>query len=138
MIKHMVIGDIMDGSIVPLRPDMSLAEAVDHILESGHMGLPVVDAGASLIGFLSEQDCLSYLVSSSYYADNRTEVNDIMFKEPLSVNIKDSVLDLAQSMQTGKPKNYPVCDQGRLVGLVTRSAIMRSLNHALKTTKVAI
>lgn len=136
--KHMVIGDIMDGSIVPLHPEMSLAEAVDRILDSHHIGLPVVDADYNLVGFLSEQDCLSYLVSGSYYADSRTDVADIMFKEPLKVNINDSVLTLAESMQTGKPKNYPVCDEGRLVGLVTRSAVMKSLNLALKNTRVAI
>lgn len=138
MIKSILVREVMDASIVPLRPEMSLAEAVDHILKSHHMGLPVVDADASLIGFLSEQDCLRYLISGSYYADSRIEVSDIMFKEPLAVGANETVLSLAERMGPGKPKNYPVCDEGKLVGLVTRSGVMRVLNEALKTTKVAI
>ncbi len=138
MFSQKQVGDLMDSSIVALRKEMSLAEAVDRILGSHHHGLPVVDQDNKLVGFLSEHDCLSYLISSSYYLDSRTSVADIMHSEVLSVAASDSVLQLAERMENGKPKIYPVCDQGRFVGVITRSDVMRELNKTLKNTKVAI
>ena len=134
----LIVRDVMDASIVPLRLDTSLAEAVDRITDSHHLGLPVVDSDQQLVGFLSEQDCMKYVISGSYYADSMTRVGDIMRPEPLKVAANESLLALAERMQTGKPKNYPVCDEGRLVGLVTRSAVLRALNQKIKTTKIAI
>lgn len=134
----LIVRDVMDASIVPLRLDTSLAEAVDRITDSHHLGLPVVDSDQQLVGFLSEQDCMKYVISGSYYADSMTRVGDIMRPEPLKVSANESLLALAERMQTGKPKNYPVCDEGRLVGLVTRSAVLRALNEKIKTTKIAI
>ena len=134
----LIVRDVMDASIVPLRLDTSLAEAVDCITDSHHLGLPVVDSDQQLVGFLSEQDCMKYVISGSYCADSMTRVGDIMRPEPLKVAANESLLALAERMQTGKPKNYPVCDEGRLVGLVTRSAVLRALNEKIKTTKIAI
>lgn len=134
----LIVRDVMDASIVPLRLDTSLAEAVDRITDSHHLGLPVVDSDQQLVGFLSEQDCMKYVISGSYYADSLTRVGDIMRPDPLKVAANESLLALAERMQTGKPKNYPVCDEGRLVGLVTRSAVLRALNDKIKTTKIAI
>ena len=134
----LIVRDVMDASIVPLRLDTSLAEAVDRITDSHHLGLPVVDSDQHLVGFLSEQDCMKYVISGSYYADSLTRVGDIMRPDPLKVAANESLLALAERMQTGKPKNYPVCDEGRLVGLVTRSAVLRALNDKIKTTKIAI
>lgn len=134
--KH--VRDVMDSSIVPLRQEMSLAEAVDRILDSHHHGLPVIGDDHRLVGFLSEHDCLRYLISSSYYLDTRTSVSDIMHAEVVSVSANDSVLKLAERMETGKPKIYPVCEEGKLVGVITRSDVMKTLNETLKNTKVAI
>ncbi|HSG03401.1 MAG TPA: CBS domain-containing protein [Marinobacterium sp.] len=136
--ESLIVRDVMDASIVPLRLETSLAQAVDQIIDSHHLGLPVVDGNHRLVGFLSEQDCMKYVISGSYYADSLTRVGDIMRPEPLKVGANDSLLALAERMQTGKPKNYPVCDEGKLVGLVTRSAVLRALNEKIKTTKIAI
>lgn len=134
--KH--VRDVMNSSIVPLNKDMYLAEAVDHILSSHYIGLPVVDTDNKLVGFLSEHDCLRLLITSSYYLEGRTCVSDIMHTEVLAVSANESVLKLAERMDTGKPKIYPVCEEGLLVGIITRSDVMRVLNETLKNTKVAI
>jgi len=136
--RSILVRDVMDGSIVPLRLETSLAQAVDRITDSHHLGLPVVDVDDQLIGFLSEQDCIKYVISGSYYADSLIRVSDIMRTEPLSVGANEQVLALAERMQAGGPKTYPVCENGKLVGMVTRSAIIRALNHKIKTTKIAI
>ena len=133
-----LVRDVMDASIVPLRPETSLSVAVDRITSSHHLGLPVMDDDHVLIGFLSEQDCIKYVISGSYYADSLIRVGDIMRTDPLSVGSNEQILALAEKMQTSRPKTYPVCEDGKLVGMVTRSAVIRALNDKLKTTKIAI
>lgn len=136
--ESILVRDVMDASIRPLRVETSLAEAVDRITDSHYLGLPVVDENQQLVGFLSEQDCIKYVISGSYYADSLIRVGDIMRTDPLSVGSSEQVLTLAERMLTSRPKNYPVCEEGRLVGMVTRSGVIRALNDKIKTTKIAI
>ena len=41
-----------------------------------------------------------------------------------------SVVDLAQNLGAGKPKVYPVVDHDRLIGIVTRTAILAEFAKA--------
>lgn len=138
MLQHKLVGDLMLPVVHPLTGAMSLSQAVDRILASGHNGLPVLDEHQAVIGFLSEHDCLSYLISSSYHCDSRVQVQDIMHREPLCVAPGDSMIDLAQQMSHNRPKSYPVVAHGRLVGLITRHQLMLELNRMLRECKVAI
>ncbi|MDX1343663.1 MAG: CBS domain-containing protein [Reinekea sp.] len=38
-----------------------------------------------------------------------------------------SIIDLAQMMCGNKPKKYPVCENGKLVGVINRSHILKAL-----------
>lgn len=121
---------------IPLRGEMPLVEAIGHILDSGYLGLPVVDAQLNVIGFLSEFDCLPYLISDTYHCESHEIVSDIMRKDPLVVSLGTSIIDLAQKMGLEKPKVYAVVEGKRLAGIVTRSMLMRELNDSLKHCKV--
>ncbi|MCV6588790.1 MAG: CBS domain-containing protein [Marinobacterium sp.] len=132
----MLINEVMYPVNHALRVDMVLPDAVQLILDSGFTGLPVVNDEDRVIGFLSEHDCIPFLLNSSYYTDNRTLVRDIMYSTPLCISSHGTVIDLAQTMSTSKPKVYPVVDEGRLVGIVSRNHIMRELNSMLRSTRV--
>lgn len=116
----------------PLTPELGLAEALDRLHDAGLSGLPVLDAERRLVGFLSEQDCIPSLLSGSYYCDTRTRVEDLMNRNPLSVGPDDSILDLARQMTGAKPKIYPVLEQGKVIGLISRQQVMRALNQQMK------
>jgi CBS domain-containing protein len=135
MFSQKLVSDLMDASVVPLKESDSLEVAVTHIVDSIYPGLPVVDGNGKVLGFLSEHDCLRYLISSSYYLDDRICVSDIMYRQPLTVSPKETLMQLAERMEGGKPKVYPVCDEGKLIGVVTRKEAMRALNDTLLNTK---
>jgi CBS domain-containing protein len=81
-----------------------------------------------VVGFVSEQDCLRSLLVSSYHGEGSPRVEDVMFREPLTVRLDDSVVDVAEMMVKQKPKIYPVVDQsGRLQGLLIRSQVLTCL-----------
>lgn len=130
------VQDAMYPVNTPLTVSMPLVDAVSNILDSGYIGLPVVDHEARVVGFLSEHDCLPHLITDSYHCDSHIEVSDIMRTDPLTVTLGQSVVDLAQQMGLNKPKVYAVVDEGKLVGIITRSMVMRELNNSLKHCKV--
>lgn len=120
----------------PLKENMPMVDAVGLIIDSGYIGLPVVDKDMHVVGFLSEHDCLPHLITDSYHCDSHIQVSDIMRDDPLTVSLGKSVVDLAQQMGLNKPKVYAVVDDGKLVGIITRSMVMRELNDSLRHCKV--
>ncbi|USD39785.1 MULTISPECIES: CBS domain-containing protein [Ferrimonas] len=127
------VKDYMERHPVWLTPEMSLSVAVDTLLEARQPGAPVVDGNHKLVGFVSEQDCLSVLLKSSYHCDITATVADCMRDEVLSVSPEDSVLGLAEIMLGQKPKIYPVVDEGKVVGIIDRSRVLTAISGHLKS-----
>ncbi|MDY7116008.1 CBS domain-containing protein [Halomonas sp. SSL-5] len=90
-------------------------------------GVPVVDDRDHLIGFISEQDVMGKVLESAYLNDEPPLVSDLMRHEVLSVSPTKSITDLAQEMLGNKPKVYPVVEQSRLVGIVTRRDVLNAI-----------
>lgn len=54
-----------------------------------------------------------------------------MYREVLSVSPDLSIIELADLMKVGKPKAYPVIDNDRLVGIITRTDVLRAIGKNL-------
>ena len=52
-----------------------------------------------------------------------------MRSEVLSVGPDENVLDLAKTMTDNKPKSYPVVENGKLLGLIERKAVLAALHQ---------
>jgi CBS domain-containing protein len=117
----------MWNHIEPIRVGTPLTSVVKALLGNHVTGLPVVDDQRHVLGFISEQDCIHALLVSGYHHEGDPTVDDVMFREPLTVSPELAVVDLAQNLGAGKPKVYPVVDHGKLVGIVTRTAILSEL-----------
>ncbi|MNF64588.1 inosine 5'-monophosphate dehydrogenase [compost metagenome] len=127
------VRDHMQRLTHTLSPQLGLAEALDRLHQAGLSGLPVLDERQQLIGFLSEQDCIPSLLTGSYHCDSRTRVEDLMSRAPLSVAPDDSILDLARQMTGSKPKIYPVLQQGKVIGIISRPLVLQALNRQMKS-----
>jgi CBS domain-containing protein len=127
------VSDYMQLRPIKLTTDMPVATAVDKLLKSTHIGAPVVDDNDTLIGWISEQDCLASLLESSYYCEQVAIVKDVMRTDVLTVKAEDSIIELAQQMLTAKPKVYPVIDDHAvLVGIITRRDVLIAMDKQLQ------
>lgn len=122
------IRDHMDRKPVLLDANMSLAAAVEKLLDNNKMGAAVVDDNGNLVGFLSQQDCLAVMLKSSYHCDMTAVVKDCMRTEVLFVGPEDSIVQLAEQMLGTKPKIYPVVEQGKVIGTINRTNVLRGMN----------
>ncbi|MFQ3201148.1 MAG: CBS domain-containing protein [Zhongshania sp.] len=129
MTTSMLVRDVMTSPSPMVKQGSDLGEVVKTLLKHGVFGLPVVNDLHELVGFVSEQDCIHSVLVSSYHCEGSPSVDDVMSCEVLAVEANSSIIDLAQKMGKNKPKSYPVTEDGKLIGLVTRSAILESLWH---------
>lgn len=129
--QSLKVKDYMTLQAVTFKPDMSLTAALDKVIRSDHLGGPVINDQEQVIGFLSEQDLLDKLVKVSYFCQDTHLVSDCMHHDVLSVGPDTSIIELADMMKVGKPKVYPVIDQGKLVGIITRRDVLRALGKNL-------
>lgn len=125
--RSLKVSDVMSNHINPIKCGALLTDVVKTLLNNHVSGLPVVDEQRHVLGFVSEQDCIHSLLVSSYHCEGDPIVDDVMFREPLTVSPELSLVDLAQNLGAGKPKVYPVVENEKLIGLITRSAILLEL-----------
>ncbi|QNI03382.1 CBS domain-containing protein [Halomonas sp. SH5A2] len=121
------VRDIMSRDCYRVSPEMSITTLAQGLALHRLPGAPVVDRHDNLIGFISEQDVLGRVLDSVYHDDEAPLVKELMRNEVLSVTPAKSITDLAQEMLGAKPKIYPVVEQRRLVGIVTRRDILVAL-----------
>lgn len=128
--RSLTVSDVMWSHIEPIRCGTPLAKVVKRLLTHHVTGLPVVDNELRVVGFVSEQDCIHALLVSRYHREGDPVVDDVMFRAPVLVSADTAVIDLAQRLGAGRPKIYPVVESDRLIGIVTRTAILAQLAGA--------
>lgn len=119
-----IVREIMSRDCYRVTGNMSITTLAEGLALHRLPGVPVVDEHDQLIGFISEQDVLGKLLQSAYLNDEAPLVRELMRNEVLSVSPTKSITDLAQEMLGQKPKVYPVTEQGRLCGIVTRRDVL--------------
>lgn len=126
-VQALTVADCMVPARLTITPDTTIPKAVEKMLDQKLIGAPVVDENRRVVGYISEQDCLRYMISDSYYDDQRELVRDVMKHEVLFAEPNMSIVDIAQLMCGNKPKKYPVCEDGKLVGVISRTHVLKAL-----------
>ena len=142
--KSILVRDCMSRKVVSFDVRDDVGDVVAVLLEHKITGAPVLDANKKVIGFISEQDCIKEMLNTAFYCDLTANAGDVMKTEVLSVDADMSIAELAEQLTTNKPKVYPVVEQGRLVGIISRSDVLQELYdasvrcHHLTNQKTAI
>lgn len=71
------VGTVMTRTVVTIEPEAPARRAAELMLERCIGCLPVVDANGSLVGLLSETDCLRWLVHVLAIAETRTGLPEL-------------------------------------------------------------
>ncbi|MEJ2763133.1 CBS domain-containing protein [Photobacterium sp. MCCC 1A19761] len=129
--ESLKVKDYMNMRPVTFDPKMSLSQALGKLLVSKQIGGPVVDEQRKVVGFISEQDMIHKLLKVGYHCQDTHNVQDCMRSEVLTVTPEDSIIELAEVMTGQKPKIYPVVDNGRLVGIITRRDVLTAISNQI-------
>jgi len=144
--------EIMTQPAVTLRADALLGEAIGLMLDRGISGLPVVDANSRLIGMLTEGDLLrrvevgtsdhhrsgwwKFLYGAGMSADEYVQthsrrVGDLMSRDPATVTEVTPLEDVVGLMEQRRVKRLPVLRDNAVVGMVSRSDLLRAIGAGL-------
>ncbi|MCE2571981.1 CBS domain-containing protein [Motilimonas eburnea] len=134
--EEITIARYVNKRPVTFHRDETVAHAVEKLLRAKQIGGPVLDEHKKVIGWISEQDCLQKMIESSYHCESAALVEDMMRTDVLSLTINASVLDVGQQMLGAKPKAYPVVEDERLVGVISRSDILKAIDMHLSSCYV--
>ena len=125
--QSILVSDFMDQNPHAIRDTATVHEVVDSLMKEQITGAPVVDAENHLIGFVSEQDCIKELLNDAFYGQESPSVTSVMSKNVKTVEPNSSILTIAESMAKQPPSNFPVCEEGKLVGLISRRLMLKAL-----------
>ena len=119
------IKDLMCTRYATIRPEMPVVEASGNLIKHDMLGSPVTDEAGTLLGWISERECLQAALQVA-------TVKDLMQTDVLTVSVGDDVLTLAQQMLNAKPKIYPVVDaSNKVLGVISRRHILNMLDQKL-------
>jgi CBS domain-containing protein len=126
-IKSCLVKDYMTRTLVTFKPETSVLDAIHELVRHRIAGAPVVDDAGNLVGMLSELDCLKVALQAGYHGEYGGPVRDYMSADVKTVNAEMSIVDLAQRFQDTRFRRFPVTDQNRLVGQISRRDVLRAL-----------
>lgn len=133
----MLVKDVMTQRVVTVTPDTVIKGALTKLAFVGVTSLPVVDDQGRLCGILSEADLIGDLADDPRAHERpvtirpltaaRT-VDDVYTRSPVAVRAQDDVTSAVDLMAAKGFKSLPVVDdQHRLLGIISRSDVVRAL-----------
>lgn len=125
-----IVRQIMSQPVVHLLGEASVAEALQ-LLQKGRMRhLPVTSEKGQVIGVISQRDVL--LTQARRIELKETTVALVMTREVLTARPDAGIREVARTMLEARVGSLPIVEEGgALVGIVTRSDILRAIvQHA--------
>jgi CBS-domain-containing membrane protein len=142
----MTIRDVMTSRVMTVEIATPLRDVAGLLNDRRISGLPVVDAAGAVVGVVSETDFLvkaqgpdvvqhrplSRLLGDSIATRqqmakiNATTAGEAMTSPAITIAPNRRINEAAQLMTSHRVNRLPVVEDGRLVGIVTRSDIVRA------------
>lgn len=143
----MKVADVMTRAVVTIDKAAPVGRAIRLILQHRISGLPVVDADGRLEGIVTEGDFLhraetgtqrrrprwlEFLLgpgrlAQEYVHTHGRFVGDVMTRRVVTVSEDTPLDDVVRLMEKHRVKRFPVVEDGKLVGIVSRANLLRAL-----------
>ena len=127
------VKDYMSTKLITFTPEMEVMRAVNTLVQHGIAGAPVLDKNGNLVGMFSERDCLSVALVASQDTCIAGPVSQFMSTKVVTVDPEMTLMQLANMFVAQSFRRYPVLENGKLVGQISRSDVMRAINSLSST-----
>lgn len=142
---------IMTTPVVTIDPGASIADAAELMLARKIGCLPVVRDDGTVVGIISEGDFLRRQelgtqrvrprwlevvlgpgkIANDYVLANGRRIDEVMTRQVVSAPADASLVEIVGLMIENNIKNVPIVQAERLVGIVTRTDLLRALSRIL-------
>lgn len=142
--------EIMTHDVVSVRPETPMTQIASVLLANGISAVPVTDERGAPLGIVSEGDLIGrnepdsrarrdwwlallaegYSLSPEFIASlqgKEVVARDVMSTPVVTVDDKTDIREIAKLLQSYNIKRVPVVREGRIVGIVSRADLLRTL-----------
>ena len=120
---NMLVADVMTVRLLCARAETPVKEVARRLVRNRIGGMPVVDAEGQLQGMVTESD-IQPLGNERAGRIVQTAA-DVMTRPVISLSEEDTVAEAARVLSRHRIKRAPVLREGRVVGIVTKSDLLR-------------
>jgi CBS domain-containing protein len=143
------VRDIMTRDVIKIHPETSVSEIARLMYEHHASGLPVVDDKDQVLGVVTDLDIVVRntrfklpafftLLNATIYLESPGHIRERLqhmlgttarevMSEPVIIRADATIEELAEIMVGRRVNPIPVVDEGRLIGIVSRFDIIRSM-----------
>jgi CBS domain-containing protein len=129
------VRDFMTTELVTVPPQTEITQVVQTLIAEDISGVLVVDESGGLAGILTERDCIAVASSAGYYDEWGGPVSNFMTTAVETAAPDDNLVDIAVKMTSSPHRRFPVIEDDRLVGLISRRDVLRALGSGSWFTK---
>lgn len=124
------IDNLIETDCKVVHPEMSLKEMVDVISESHRNIFPVTEADGSLVGIVLLDDIRNIMFRPDLY--RKMTVSRFMSMPPARIEATESMEHVMDTFDRTNAWNLPVVQNGKYVGMVSKSKIFNSYRRVLR------
>jgi len=129
----LLVEDAIEAVDHRVRPETLLSEVVDLMVQQGVDAVPVVGERSEVLGMMTAGDALGQLMheadaDESASTDEPLTARDVMTRSVLCVSEGQPLIEAAHMMVHKDVEQIPVAREGRLIGIVTRTKVLRALH----------
>jgi Zn-dependent protease len=120
LLQDVTVGNMMTAPVTTVPENMPLSKVIDMMYASKHLGFPVTERDV-LVGMVTLAD-----VNRTSPIDREAmQVKDIMSRDIITLPPTASVIDALRIMSTRNIGRIPIVHEDRIVGIVTRTDILK-------------
>ncbi len=116
---------LMSSPVRTIRPNITITEAQRILLRYGHSGLSVVNEQDQLVGIISRRD----IDLALHHGFSHAPVKGYMTPHLKTITPDTTLPEIESLMVTYDIGRLPVLSDGKLVGIVTRTDVLRQLHQ---------
>ncbi len=126
------VREFMDKYVETLSPETDIMEAVNFLLEKRVTGVLVTNSEGELVGILTEFDCLKLLtLGGPDHEAPKGTVKNFMTSEVQTIPPTMDIYYVAGLFMSEDFRRFPVVEDGRIVGAITRFDVLRAVQRGL-------
>jgi CBS domain-containing protein len=122
------VSDFMTKNLITFRPEQSIEEVIDSLINNKISGGPVVNDKNELVGIISEGDCIKHISESRYYnmPPEDDKIENRMVKNVETIDGDMNIFDAANKFLNDKRRRFPIVEDGKLVGQISQKDILKA------------
>jgi CBS domain-containing protein len=132
MKKREAVSQIMTENLLSVQGNQTLKDVIEIVRKNHVRHVPVLE-GSKIVGIISTTD-INRLTFGALFENqdgidesiiNMLSIEQVMTRNPRTVNVSDSIKEVAEVLAEADYHSLPVEEDGEVVGIVTTTDLLR-------------